>query len=343
MNNLSINQISEKKYKKILYLNNNKEGPFSNIEVIKSIQDSLITSNKLKSEILPYEIKDKDKKIIAIGLLFKIEIENSKILLSGGRFGYSQIQNIVSEINEIDIQNCFDKFSLANDISLCSLAFDYNGLITDKKNLNWKTKKINYLIANIFDSCENGKLSFSAALKRSSLSRGIKLAKKNDIVSYITYSEKLLEEWYFSCHLPRISELNGVNWELNIFKKLINSNCAGLCLAQDKNSPNILGGCFFIKNDNVIELFMMSTTKKNQTLGVNYSLTEKLYQYASELNIKWCNWQASNPPNGPLVEFKKKWNSKIYNFNISSKIFKKDIKINLLRSKIKNFFIYPEF
>lgn len=342
MKNLILNQISEKTYNEILN-SNNRVGPYSDIEVIRAIQNSLISSNKIKSEILPYSIQDEINEILAKGLLFKIEIEDSKILLSGGRFGYSQIQNISNKINENDILKCFDDYAYANDISVCSIAFDYNASVTDNKNQKWKTRKINYLMANIFETCIDGRLNFPAALKRSSLSRGVKLAKKNDIVSYITYSKKLLEEWYFSCHLPRINELNGTIWDLDIFQELINSNCAGLCIAKNRNSPNILGGCFFIKNDNVIELFMMSTTKKNQTLGVNYSLTEKLYQYASELNIKWCNWQASNPPNGPLVEFKKKWNSKIYNFNISSKVFKKDIKINLLRSKIKNFFIYPQF
>lgn len=343
MNNLYLNQIIEKKYEKILYLNNNKVGPFSNIEVIRSIQNALITSNKLKSEILPYEIKNKDKKILAIGLLFKIEIENEKILLSGGRFGYSQIQNIASKINEIEIQNCFANFSLANDISLCSLAFDYNELIIDNKDSNWKTKKINYLIANIFDSCKNGKLNFPAALKRSSLSRGIKLAKKNEIISNITYSEKLLEEWYFSCHVPRINELDGVLWDLNVFKELLKTNYAGLCIANNSNSKNILGGCFFIKNENTLELFMMSSTRKNQELGVNYSISEKLYSFASDNKINWLNWQSSNPPNSPLVNFKKKWNSKEYSFIISTKLFKKNINIDSLKSKLKNFFIYPEF
>ena len=342
MKNLSLNQISEKTYKETLN-SNNKVGPYSDIEVIKSIQNSLISSNKIKSEILPYSIQDEINEILAIGLLFKIEIEDNKILLSGGRFGYSQIQNISNKINENDILKCFDDFSYANDISVCSIAFDYNASVTDNKNQKWKTRKINYLMANIFETCINSKLNFPAALKRSSLSRGIKLAKKNNIVSSITYSEKLLEEWYISCHLPRINELNGVFWELDIFKELIRSNHAGLCLATNVDSKDILGGCFFIKNDNIIELFMMSTIKKNQNLGVNYSLSKKLYEYASELNINWLNWQASNPPNGPLVDFKKKWNSKVFNFNIHSKIFKENIKISFLRSKIKNFFIYPEF
>ena len=304
MKNLSLNQISEKTYKETLN-SNNKVGPYSDIEVIRSIQNSLISSNEIKSEILPYSIQDEINEILAIGLLFKIEIEDNKILLSGGRFGYSQIQNKSNKINENDILKCFDDFSYANDISVCSIAFDYNASVTDNKNQKWKTRKINYLMANIFETCFDGKLNFPAALKRSSLSRGVKLAKKNNIVSSITYSEKLLEEWYISCHLPRINELNGIFWELDIFKELIRSNHAGLCLATNKDSKGILGGCFFIKNDNIIELFMMSTIKKNQNLGVNYSLSKKLYEYASELDINWLNWQASNPPNGALVDFKK--------------------------------------
>ena len=59
-------------------------------------------------------------------------------------------------------------------------------------------------------------------------------------------------------------ELNGITWELATFKELIKSNYAGLCLATDLRLNTILGGCFFIKNKNTIELFMMSTTKKSK-------------------------------------------------------------------------------
>tara|TARA_Y100000768_G_C23979905_1_gene685120 strand:+ start:1692 stop:2675 length:984 start_codon:yes stop_codon:yes gene_type:complete len=324
-------------------INKSKIGPFSHFEVIKSIQNALITRNGIKSKILPYSINDQINNTVAIGLLFKIEIEKCKILLSGGRFGYSQIQNFSNKIDEIDIQKCFDSFSLDNDISLCSLAFDYNNVDIGIKNSNWKIKKKSYLIANIAKTCLNGKLNFPSALKRSSLSRGIKLAEKNNIMSAITNSEKLLEKWYFSCHLPRIKELNGITWELATFRELIKSNYAGLCLATDLRLNTILGGCFFIKNKNTIELFMMSTTKKNQNLGVNYSLSKKMYEYASDQKINWLSWQSSNPPNGPLVQFKKKWNSESYCFNICSKIFKDSIKIDFLRSKIKDFFVYPDF
>ena len=87
---------------------------------------------------------------------------------------------------------------------------------------------------------------------------------------------------------------------------------------------------------------MMSTVRINQKMGVNYSLTEKLYSHASESKIKWLNWQASNPPIGPLVDFKKKWNSHPINFNTFSKKFDKNTNIQELRSKITDFFIFPE-
>ena len=179
MKNLLINKISKNKYNKILdTAPKNKTGPFSHFEVMESIQNSLITQNGIESKILSYSINDQINKEIAIGLLFNIKIGEHRILLSGGRFGYSQIQNISNKVEEIDIQKCFDNFSLDNDISLCSLAFDYNFTDRDIKSSKWKIKKKNYLISNIADSCLNGKLSFPTALKRSSLSRGIKLAKK---------------------------------------------------------------------------------------------------------------------------------------------------------------------
>ena len=68
-----------------------------------------------------------------------------------------------------------------------------------------------------------------------------------------------------------------------------------------------------------------------------------MYEYASDRKINWLSWQSSNPPNGPLVQFKKKWNSESYSFNICSKIFKDSIKIDFLRSKIKDFFFYQYF
>ena len=30
-----------------------------------------------------------------------------------------------------------------------------------------------------------------------------------------------------------------------------------------------------------------------------------MYEYASDRKINWLSWQSSNPPNGPLVQFKK--------------------------------------
>ena len=92
----------------------------------------------------------------------------------------------------------------------------------------------------------------------------------------------------------------------------------------------------------MLELFMMSTTRDNQKIGVNYALAEKLYAFASESKLKWLNWQGSNPPMGPLVDFKKKWNSNLFSFNIFTKRFDKNVSIQELRSKIPDFFIYPE-
>ena len=51
---------------------------------------------------------------------------------------------------------------------------------------------------------------------------------------------------------------------------------------------------------------MMSTPQKFLSSGANYVLTEFIYKYAFENKINYVNWQASNPPTGTLVEFKKR-------------------------------------
>ena len=342
MKNFSLNKLNDKSYEELSKKNDfNKIGPFGEISVLNSIQKSLIKTEKLKSDIVKFSITNSANEVLALGLFFQIKINNISIILSGGRFGYSQIRILSKKINEMDILICFDEFCYHNMISLCSLSFDFNDKNNKYLDNSWKIRNINYLMADISSSCDNGKLNFPSALKRTSLSRGIKLSNKNNISSILTTSEKFLEEWYLLCHLPRMKELNGKIWKFDTFKELINSKYGGLCIAKN-DSDTILGGCFYVKNSYTIELFMMSTVRINQKMGVNYSLTEKLYSHASESKIKWLNWQASNPPIGPLVDFKKKWNSHPINFNTFSKKFDKNTNIQELRSKITDFFIFPE-
>ena len=94
-------------------------------------------------------------------------------------------------------------------------------------------------------------------------------------------------------------------------------------------------------SDQILELFMMSTPLEQLKLGINYVITEWLYLFAARNDIHYINWQASNPPIGALVEFKKSWNAQEMNFPIYSKNWKADITPEYLQSEFKDCFVFP--
>ena len=148
------------------------------------------------------------------------------------------------------------------------------------------------------------------------------------------------DEWYYNCHVKRIIELNGKIWDYDILRKIVFDGQGNLAVV--KNYDNIiLGGCVFLKSSIVLEFFMMSTPKNNLINGVNYFLTEWLYIYAYDQNLKYINWQASNPPIGPLVDYKKGWNANIYNFNIYNINFNDSLDQNFIETHFKDCYIFP--
>ena len=86
---------------------------------------------------------------------------------------------------------------------------------------------------------------------------------------------------------------------------------------------------------------MMSTSRENQILGVNSVLIEFLYLMAKTENMNFINWQASNPPEGPLVRFKKEWNAKNYTFNIYNKNFNDSLNKNFIETHFKDCYLFP--
>ena len=86
----------------------------------------------------------------------------------------------------------------------------------------------------------------------------------------------MLETWHENCHLPRISELNGKKWDLSLLKALID-NGTGSLLCVLNSFQEIVGGCFILKSNKVLEIFMMSTTRENQKHGTNHLLAEEIY------------------------------------------------------------------
>lgn len=266
--------------------------------------------------------------------------KDQKHIFSGGRFGFIGL----TEFKDIDINKflkTLEKKLIELNVKTCSLAFHMNKDFDEKKiDTKWRKFSITYLMAKISETINDNRLCFGNSKKRYNISRNLKKAKNLGFKCTLVNSTKDFDFWYYNCHLKRIEELGGKIWNYDILKKIVNDGTGNLIVA--KNVENvIIGGCVFLKSDKILELFMMSTTREFLNLGVNYLLTEWLYFYAYENKIVYVNWQSSNPPIGPLVDYKKSWNSKEYPFTLLNWKSNDKISTNYLVENFQDFFIYP--
>lgn len=274
------------------------------------------------------------------GLFFSKVISKKLYIFSGGRFGYAGFIPIKSSVR-------IDKYlpSIENELKklntvCCSLSVSF---LTKNDNLfskDWILSKITYLIAES-DKCSDGHaLSFKKAKTRSNLSRSLKKARKNDFKCFESSNEKHIKSWYINCHVPRINELNGKIWDLELLLSLSNEGSGSLVYVMNK-ANDIIGGCFILKSKDILELFMMSSKRENQIKGVNYLITEYIYLLSYNKKIKYINWQASNPPDSPLVKYKKDWNAGEFQFTLFSKYWDNELNKNFIEDNFRDCYLFP--
>ena len=281
--------------------------PFTNRSNLKEL------CSFYKLELLKIELFSNEK-LDWNGVFFYKKVEGKVYIFSGGRFGFSGFvpkkheKPVSSYLNLIEIE--LNK----TEIGSCSLSLSFLSDHSKESNEIWQTSSVSYLVANTDESVdENGQLCFKNAKIRYNRNRNLKKAKEKGFICKEVMDQASLKLWHANCHLPRINELNGKSWDIDLLSKCIDNGTASLVCVFDQEE-NILGGCYILKSKLVLEFFMMSSTRENQILGVNSVLIEFLYLMAKRENMSLINWQASNPPEGPLVKFKKEWNAKDYNF-----------------------------
>ena len=274
-----------------------------------------------------------------IGIFFYKRIKGDLFVFSGGRFGFSgflpmnKIKSICDYLPELEAK--FKKLG-SKTVSLSSSFLE----IEPENNTSWISSQVTYLVANTQECVDNVGLSFRKAKIRSNLSRSLKKAKGHGFS--VEYSESLddLKKWYEFCHLQRIKELEGKKWDYPILEGLIKKGTGGLVLVKDIEN-NILGGSVILFSEKVLEIFMMSTPRENQKLGVNFLIAERIYLLAGNKKIDFINWQASNPPDGHLAKFKKDWNSHEKNFVIYNLNFTNDLRMGFLESNFVDCYVFP--
>ena len=275
-----------------------------------------------------------------VGLFFHKTIDGKVYIFSGGRFGFSGFmpknhKYPVSSYLPL-IEDRLGKIKMGS----CSLALSFLADHTKESAAIWQTSSISYLIANTDESVDQDGLSFKKAKTRSNLSRSLKKAKEQGFLCKEVTDYESFKTWHKHCHLPRIKELNGKEWDFELLLNCISNGSASLVCVFD-HQDSILGGCYIFKSRLVLEFFMMSTPRENQILGVNSILIEHLYLMAKREGKSYINWQASNPPEGPLVKFKKDWNAKNYTFNIYNKSFSNSLDKSFIETNFKDCYIFP--
>jgi hypothetical protein len=162
---------------------------------------------------------------------------------------------------------------------------------------------------------------------------------------HILSSEALIA-WH-DIHKERVSELEGKTWELDLFLKSLEEQDTQnyFTFFGVYHNENLVGGasCFF--NSNLMDVFMMSTKRRYQQLGANHLLTEKIYRWCIKKDIKYINWQGSNPPKGGVAEFKRQWMGREKTMHAISRIFNDEalnaLDFSDLVSEKKDRFFYP--
>ena len=293
-----------------------------------------------KLELLKIELYAGDN-IDWKGIFFHKKVEGKVYIFSGGRFGFS---GFVPKKHENPVSSYLDLIEIElNKIEIGSSSLSLSFLADHSKESNeiWQTSSVNYLVASTDESVdEDGGLCFKNSKIRYNRSRNLKKAKEKGFICKEVLDYESLKLWHENCHLPRIKELNGKTWDIELLSKCIDNGTASLVCVYDQEE-NMLGGCYILKSKLVLEFFMMSTLRENQILGVNSVLIEFLYLMAKRENMNLINWQASNPPEGPLVKFKKEWNAKDYNFNIYNKNFNDNLDQNFIETHFKDCYIFP--
>lgn len=263
---------------------------------------------------------------VAIGIFFTEEKQGLRVLYSGGRFGFFGFENLVNKICTeecaesliVELRNAgFSSISIRWD-SIVSSNLRAPGHLIPEAQSGSVTER-NYFVTNISETIRDSKLIFTQSQVRNNLTRNIKKSYGLGLQFHVTTNLDDIHQWYLSCHLVRMSELGSRGWGFDFFRTLMLSQKG--VLFSVTLEEELIGGSFCILSDGELEIIMMSTPYEYLQKSINYFMTNEIYIWSENQGIKFVNWQASNPPQGGVAQFKQSWNAQnklvsIYSFRL---------------------------
>lgn len=182
---------------------------------------------------------------------------------------------------------------------------------------------------------------------RNDIRRNLNKAGDAKILIAESYNADDLDAWY-EIHKQRHKEIKAapLRRELfySIFEKMVLTGRAKFLTAY--HNKRIAGGCFTIFNDQITDLYMMSTDSELIEFGVNYALIDNLLRSSLNSSTTVFNWQSSPSRSSGVYEFKRRWGSREASYFFFTKVLH-DISgiikgdFNEVMGAYKNHFLLP--
>jgi hypothetical protein len=172
----------------------------------------------------------------------------------------------------------------------------------------------------IFD--KNGNIVHPNYFRRSNLSRNLKKAVLQRLVVRDDQNEIAIAEC-FRIHEKRMKELNAASIPKRFFDSVLKhlvSNGEGRFLfafSQEK----MVAGCFFLSNEEIIDVYMMSMDSDFNECGTNFLLTYHMLKWAHRKGIPILHWMSSPRKGDGVYKWKEQWGSHERTFLYLSKVF----------------------
>lgn len=185
----------------------------------------------------------------------------------------------------------------------------------DDAGLYWDTTPPSYVLNNfcqvidlesILDdsgSYNTGKSSYNSHIRRN-------LSKAYDAGVTVQWGEEQDFHHWYEIHRKRHSQLGALPLPKSLLEgvvtKMKTADLGGLAVAKMKGK--IIGGCAYIWNKKVVDVYMPSGDSQYLNYGINYVAIDFGLRQFAKLGLKWFNWQ-SCPRNSGVYDFKKRWGS----------------------------------
>jgi hypothetical protein len=228
-------------------------------------------------------------------------------------------------------------------VSLTTNPFnDENTVVSDVFNPDCGIKSFIQTISidEYFDA--DGNITFNDYNRNSDLSRNIKNAYKNSFEAEVCTDITVLEEWYEEIHSKRIKEVGGTPLPKDLFMNSFEKMKENILFFIALNDSDLAGGVFCAYTENgILENMMLSSDSNYFNQGVNYFLIDQLLRWCNKNGIAHYDWQSSNPPNGGVYRFKKKWGSDEQSYNHYTRILDTNTFTQLQQMGKEAFSAYP--